>query len=62
METGKGVLTRKNYMNDLTSKTPEELVNRQQLLESEIAANEEENNLMQSELNGIYAEQDRRRK
>ena len=62
METGKGVLTRKNYMNDLTSKTPEELVNRQKLLESEIAANEEENNLMQSELNGIYAEQDRRRK
>lgn len=45
----------------LESKTPEELLARQRLLESEIEANEEENRACQAELDKVYAEQDRRR-
>lgn len=45
----------------LESKTSEELLARQRLLESEIEANEEENRAYQSELDKVYAEQDRRR-
>jgi hypothetical protein len=46
---------------DFQSKSLEELATRQRLLESEIEANEEEIRGYQSELDRIYAEQDRRR-
>jgi len=48
-------------MSDLKSKTAEELVARQKLLEDEIECSQEEIAMMQRELDGIYAEQDRRR-
>lgn len=47
--------------NDLKAQSAEDLAARQKLLEGEIQANEEENRFMQSELDAIYAEQDRRR-
>ena len=46
---------------DLKTLTPEALAARQQLLENEIDANEEESRQFQAELDQIYAEQDRRR-
>ena len=49
-----------NTQTVLTTKTAQELAARQRLLEDEIQANEEESRLMQSELDRIYAEQDRR--
>ena len=49
-------------MKDLKNQTPEELTARQKLLEDEIQANEEESAMLQQELDGIYAEQDRRRR
>ncbi len=48
-------------MKDLKTATSEELTARQKLLEDEIEANEQENAIYQSELDGIYAEQDCRR-
>lgn len=46
---------------DLKTASPEEIAARQKLLEGEIEANEEENRIFQTELDQIYAEQDRRR-
>lgn len=46
---------------DLNAATPEELVSRQNALENEVEANEEENRQLQAELDQIYAEQYRRR-
>lgn len=46
---------------DLNTASPEELTERQKLLESEIQANEEENSMLQAELDNIYAEQNQRR-
>lgn len=46
---------------ELKTKTADELLARQRLLEDELRANEEESTAMQAELDGIYAEQDRRR-
>jgi len=48
-------------MSDMTKKSDEELVQRQQELEGEIQANEDENRIFQAELDQVYAEQDRRR-
>lgn len=45
----------------LESKTAEELLARQRLLESEIDATEEETRAYQAELDKVYAEQARRR-
>ncbi len=49
-------------MKDLKNATPEDLTARQKLLENEIQANDEENAMLQQELDGIYAEQDSRRR
>lgn len=51
-----------NVMIDLINATQEELAARQKVLEDEISTNEEEIRLYQTELNTIYAEQDRRRR
>ena len=48
-------------MENLTGVLQEALIARQRILESEISANEEEIHLLQMELNGIYAELDKRK-
>ena len=48
-------------MTDLKTKTAEDLLARQKLLESEIETNEQEIQLFQAELDQIYEEQGRRR-
>ena len=48
-------------MNEVAKKSADELTTRQKLLEGEIQANEDENQVLQAELDQIYAEQNRRR-